>query len=473
MKQLKEKKQIKEKDAIKASFWYLISNMVLKGLGFLTVPIFSRMLSKSEFGYYNNFTAWLSILTIIATLSLSTSLVRARFEFREDLNCYVTSNLILGSIGVIVFFVIFLFNKSVIERVFALDFKYIVIMFLSILFLPAYNMFQQLQRFDYKYKIVVTMTLGVSIGSILLSLCLMKYMNNRLEARIIGAQLPFFIISLILYVYFLFKSRKVKMKYWKYSLMICLPFLVHLLSGNVLTSVDRTMITGMCGAESTALYGMAYNIAMVVTVLWDSLNTAYSPWLGEQLNNKNYEGIRRYSYGYILFFFVCLVGVMLIAPEALYILGGKPYIEAKYVIPPVMLGYGFMFLYSMYANVEQFEKKTTGMAVATVMAALLNLGLNYIFIPKFGYLAAAYTTLVGYLFLFIFHYVLVRKMGFHTIYDTRFILLVSLTSTVIAVLILVVYQLDFIRYIVLSLYILIMGILGWKNRKMILGLIKK
>ena len=470
---MKEKKQIKEKDAIKASFWYLISNMLLKGLGFLTVPIFSRMLSQAEFGYYNNFTAWLSILTIIATLSLNTSLIRARFEFADDLNCYVTSNLILGSFSVIVFLIAFWLNRSMVETIFTLDFKYVIIMFLSILFLPAYNMFQQLQRFDYKYKMVVAMTLGVSIGSIALSLGLMKCMENRLEARIIGAQLPFFIISLIIYIYFLFKSRKVKAKYWKYSLMICLPFLVHLLSGNVLTSVDRTMITGMCGAESTALYGMAYNIAMVVSVLWDSLNSAYSPWLCEQLDAENYEGIRKYSYGYILFFFVCLAGVMLIAPEVLYILGGKPYIEAKYVIPPVMLGYWFMFLYSMYANVEQFEKKTVGMAVATVTAALLNLGLNYIFIPRFGYLAAAYTTLFGYLFLFVFHYALVRRLGFHTIYDTKFILLLSLVSAIIAVLILTVYQYDLMRYLVLVLYMLSMGILGWRKRKMIIGFIKK
>lgn len=470
---MKEKKQIQGKDTIKASFWYLVSNMVLKGLGFFTIPIFSRMLSKAEYGYYNNFTAWLSILTIVATLTLSTSLIRARFDFKEDLNCYVTSNLVLGSLSVLIFFIIFWLNRNLVETIFALDFKYIIIMFLSILFLPAYNMFQQLQRFDYKYKIVVALTLSASVGSILLSLVLMKYMDNGLEARIIGSQLPFFVISFVLYGYFLLKSRKVKLKYWKYSLLICLPFLVHLLSGNVLTSVDRTMITGMCGAESTALYGMAYNIAMVVAVLWDSLNSAYAPWLAEQLDSKNYEGIRKYSYSYILFFCVCLIGVMLIAPETLYILGGKPYVDAKYVIPPVMLGYLFMFLYSMYANVEQFEKKTTGMAVATVMAALMNLGLNYIFIPRYGYLAAAYTTLAGYLFLFIFHYVLVRKMGFHTIYDTRFILLISLASTVAALLILVVYQFDFIRYIVLSLYILAMGILGWKNRKMILGFIKK
>lgn len=464
---------IKKNDTMKASFWYLVSNIVLKGLGFITIPIFSRMLTKAEFGYYNNFTAWLSILTIIATLSLSSSLVRARFDFEDDLNSYVTSNLILGTLSVFGFFGVAYLNREVLVKIFALDFKYIIVMFLSILLLPAYNMFTQIQRFAYKYKIVVAITIGVSVGSVLLSLGLMHIMQNTLDARIIGAQFPFFIVSFILYGYFLIKSRTIKTKYWKYSLAICLPFVVHLLAGNVLSSVDRTMITNMCGAEDNALYSMAYNIAMIVTVLWDSLNSAYVPWLGEQLHKHNYDGIRKYSYGYIIFFAICLVGVMLVAPEALYILGGEDYIEAKYVIPPVMLGYLFMFLYSIYTNIEQFEKKTKGMAIATVLAALLNLVLNFIFIQRFGYLAASYTTLVGYLFLFLFHYFLVRKMGLHTVYNTKFIIVIALVVSVISAMILLLYQYNAVRYIVLALYIFAMGIWMYRNRRMLISFVRK
>lgn len=466
-------KEIKKNDTVKASFWYLVSNMVLKGLGFITIPIFSRMLTKAEFGYYNNFTAWLAIVTIIATLSLTTSLVRARFDFEEDLNSYVTSNLVLGTLSVVGFFVLTCLNRSFFEKIYALEFKYIVAMFLSVLLLPAYSMFTQLQRFAYKYKIVVAITIGVSVGSVILSLGLMSVMSNRLDARIIGAQLPFFVVSFVLYAYFLIKSRSIKVTYWKYSLAICVPYMVHLLAANLLGSVDRIMITNMCGPEDTALYSMAYTIAMVVAVLWDSLNSAYSPWLGEQLHKKNYDGIKKYSYGYILFFALCLVGVMLIAPELLYILGGTAYIEAKYVIPPVMLGYLFMFLYSMYTNIEQYEKKTKGMAVATVAAALLNIGLNYIFIQLFGYLAASYTTLVGYMFLFLFHYLLVRKMGFHVVYNTKFIVLVALGISVLSALILMLYQFNVIRYIVLIIYIAGMLVWMYRNRRMLISFVKR
>lgn len=466
-------KEIKNNDTIKASFWYLISNIVLKGLNFVTIPIFSRMLTQTEFGYYNNFTAWLSILTMLATLSLSTSLIRARFDYEDDIDSYVTSNLVLGTLSVLLCFVVFWFNREFVEKIFALDFKYVLAMFLSIIFLPAYNMYTQLQRFAYKYKSVVAITLGVSFGSVFLSLLLMSGMKNTLDARIIGAQFPFFAVSIVLYLGFLVKSRQVKVKYWKYALGISLPYVVHLLAANVLGSVDRIMITNICGPEDTALYSMAYNIAMIVSVLWDSLNSAYSPWLAEQLHKCNYEGIKKYSYGYILFFVLCLIGVMLITPEFLYILGGETYIEAKYVIPPVMLGYLFMFLYSMYTNIEQFEKKTKGMAIATVSAAILNFGLNSIFIPRYGYLAAAYTTLVGYALLFLFHYLLVRRMGFHVVYNTKFIFLTIFAVTAISAVILMLYSFDLIRYMIFAAYVLAMIFWMYKNRKMLISFVKR
>ena len=95
---------------------------------------------------------------------------------------------------------------------------------------------------------------------------------------------------------------------------------------------------------------------------------------------------------------------MLIAPEALLVLGGERYLESKYVIPPVMAGCYFLFIYSMYVNVEQFEKRTKPMAIATFFVALINILTNWKFIQIFGYIAAAYTTLFCYMLLWLFHY---------------------------------------------------------------------
>ena len=63
--------------AIKSGVWYTASNFLLKAIGFITTPIFTRLLTQAEYGDYNNFTSWLSILTIIATLNMESTISKS------------------------------------------------------------------------------------------------------------------------------------------------------------------------------------------------------------------------------------------------------------------------------------------------------------------------------------------------------------------------------------------------------------
>ncbi len=76
-----------------------------------------------------------------------------------------------------------------------------------------------------------------------------------------------------------------------------------------------------------------------------------------------------------------------------------------WVVAPVALGTLCQYFYTNYVNTEIFYRKTALVGVNSCMAAIVNFVLNYIFIAKYGYIAAAYTTLAGYFILMILHYV--------------------------------------------------------------------
>jgi O-antigen/teichoic acid export membrane protein len=190
-------------------------------------------------------------------------------------------------------------------------------------------------------------------------------------------------------------------------------------------------------------------------MLVSALNTAFSPWLAEKLNNKNYDEIRKFTKIYIVFFVTIAIGIVLIAPEILMILGGKSYMEAKYVIPPVAMGCIVQFMYIFYVDIEQFKKQTIGMAIASVIAALVNYILNFILIPKYGYLVAAYTTLVGYIILLAIHMYLVLRLGYKNVYSNIFIISTISVTGIIAALVMLSYSNNPIRYICIALYIAI------------------
>lgn len=229
----------------------------------------------------------------------------------------------------------------------------------------------------------------------------------------------------------------------------------------------------MCGAEENALYSVAYSCGAVITLLVTSLNTAFSPWLGENLHNKKYDEIKQVSKYYILLFVFGACGMMLLTPELLLFMGGRSYAEAIYVMPPVAFGCVCQFIYTMYVNVEQFSKKTIGMAFASVTAALSNYILNYIFIPKYGYIAAAYTTLASFAILLFLHMCIVKHIGLSSVYPTKMIFIVLLFMSGYTVFVNALYLNNIIRYCVVAVYGFIAVIFLIKNRDKILRILKK
>ena len=450
--------------ALKSGLWYTFSNFFVRSIGFLSTPIFTRLLTHAEYGAYNNYTSWLAIITIFVTLNLESSLISARFDYKDKFDEYIFSILSLSSLSAVIWFIFLnVFSKQA-ESFLGLDRAYINAMLLYLLFLPAINLFQARERYYYEYKKTVITSLILAIGTAFVSVLLVINLNDKLTGRILGSVIPTVIIGLIFYIYFIRKGKKVKIKYWKYVLPICLPYVPHLLSMTLLNSTDRIMIKHWCGDEATALYSLAYNCGTLVTMFLTALNSAFSPWLGEKLSERNYRDIRDFSKKYIVAFLFLAIGIMIIAPEILLILGGKSYLEAIYVMSPVSMGCICQFLYTLFVNVEQFKKKTIGMAIASAVAASVNLLLNWIFIPRYGYLAAAYTTLVGYLCLLCIHMFLVYRLKLSIIYSYKFIACAFAIAFILMIIITMGYNNDIMHYITIMAYCIFALYLAAKNK---------
>lgn len=442
--------------AISSGIWFTISNFIVRSIGFITTPIFTRLLSKAEFGDFNNFTTWTGIILILTSLNLEASLIRARFDYEEDLDAYSLSMISLSALSTLIFFAFFNIFIEPLEQALAMNKIEIRAMFIYLLFYPAVAIFQNVERYKYKYKWTVFTSMTISIGSSLLSVVLVLTWENKLLARITGYILPVAIIGVVLWVYYLVIGKKIRIIYWKYALPFTLPFIPHLLSMYLLGSMNKVMIKQICGSEELALYSLAYTVGTLITVLVTSMNNAYSPWLGEQLSKKNYESIKKFSIPYILFFTYFACGVALITPEILYIMGGTSYMNAKYVMPPITAGCLMQFIYCMYVNVEQYEKKTIGMAMASVIAATLNYFANLFLIKRFGYIAAGYTTYFGYFILLLMHMYLVKKIGKSHVYDNKKTILIAVLASAIVLATNLILNLILVRYILAVCY----GVIG-------------
>ena len=458
--------------ALKSGIWYTASNFLVKSIGFITTPIFTRLLTHSEFGAFNNYTSWLNIITIFVTLNLESTLISARFDFEKKFDEYILSVLSLSTTCALLWLVVFNVFSTTFEQFLDLDSVYINVMLIYLIFMPAINIYQARERYLFEYKKTVLISLIIAVCTAILSVLLVMFMENGLMGRVIGSALPSVIVGIILYILIIKKGKKIELKYWKYAIQICFPYIPHLLSMTLLNSTDRIMITKFCGAEDTALYSLAYSCGAIVTILITSLNSAFAPWLGEKLHEDRIQEIRYFSKKYISAFLIFAIGIMLVSPEVLLILGGRTYYEAIYVLAPVSMGCVCQFLYTLFVNVEQFKKKTVGMAIASALAALINLELNYLFIPKVGYLVAAYTTLVGYICLLMMHMYLVKRVKLSEVYDYKFVILTVIVGTVLMALVTILYSHRIIRYIAVFIYCVALLVIIRKYKNVLLEFTK-
>lgn len=443
---------------LKSGIWYTISNLILKCISLLTTPLFTRLLTKQQYGDYNNFISWQGIVIIFVTLNLEASLISAKFDYKDKFKQYIFSILTLSSVSTTVWLVLCNIFMAPLSAFMEINPLYINLMLIYCGFYVAINIYQISERYFYRYKTSVAIALGTAFGSTFLSLFLVYSLKDGLFGRILGGVMPTILVGLFLYLMIARSGKRIDFSAWKYALKVCLPYIPHLLSLTVLNSVDRVMITKICGSEYNALYSVAYSCGAMVTILMTSMNNAFSPWLGDKLHIKDYAAIRKVSKVYIAGFCYLAVGIMILAPEVLLVMGGQSYMDAKFVMPPVAMGCVCQFLYTMFVNVEQFEKKTIGMAFASAAAALLNLGLNAVFIPMFGYIAAAYTTLAGFLFLLVIHMLLVKKYGYGEVYNYKLVAAIVGTMMLITGGMNLLYTNMVLRIIAIVAYVLALGV---------------
>lgn len=442
------------KVALKAGSWYVISNILIKGVTILSTPIITRLMSPTEFGISNTYTSLLGIFTIIGTLDIYSSVQIARYDFPdEEMDAFLSSILTVSSLSVALLYIIIKLLGDTAVNLMGIPSFLIDFMFLNILLANAFTILQTNHRAYMRYKEFVFLSVIVAIASPILSILFVSMQSSdRYIGRIVGNALPKMLISFFIYIHIMKNGKTFFNKeYWKYALTISIPLIPHHLSTSLLSQFDRIQINQLSGATEVGLYSLAYSYSAILSVIWTSFNQAWTPWFYGEMKAENYDNIKQTVKPYTIVFSVVFLGMLVAGPEAIRFFGPEEYRDGLWVIPPVLLGLFFQFMYSLYVNIEFYLKKTQYIAFGSIGAALLNIGLNWLFIPIIGYISAAYTTLLGYIFLFIMHYTIATRWIQKDVIGKKFvftwIVLISLTTALFTFL----YNYFILRYVVFFL----------------------
>ena len=445
----------KTKKALSAGLWYTVSNVALRAISIITAPIFTRLLTTADYGVVNIFTSWQNIFVIFIGLGLSYSIGRAKIDFSEDFDGYLSSIQGLSSIVGVLFLIIMTIGRAFFSVLLDMDQNLVIALFVYLLFFPSIEYVQARFRFDYKYKINVAIAAYGALSTVAVSILLILYSPwNRYTSRIYGMVFPSLILALLCWTYVLKRGKKlVDYEYWKYALKISLPMIPHSLAMVVLGQIDRIMIGRLVGESEAGIYSFGYSYAVIGSILINAVGQAWQPWLYDHLKEDDIPSIKKANKPLNSLVMVFTIVFIVAAPEAIMLLGAKDFWDAKWMVPPVAIGTLYQYFYNNFSAIELYTKKTIWIAVGSVMAAVLNYILNAILIPIYGYNVAAVTTMVGYLALMIFHLVFARVTYGKHVYDVGNVLLHCAIATVVGITIMVLYKGFVMRYLVMIAFV--------------------
>ncbi|MCD8006092.1 MAG: oligosaccharide flippase family protein [Oscillospiraceae bacterium] len=458
--------------AIKSGTWYTISSVSVKAVLIITTPIFTRLMSTTDYGISATFSSWFTLLSVVCSLNLMYSVGRAKLDFPGKLDEFVGSVQLLALVFTLGVGLISCFFFKQVCSLLEMGSGLVIALYIYLLVYPAIQLTQAKFKYVYNYKGNIAIAVYTTLSTVAISLILVLLLKDQ---QALGKSLGAVISSVILAIgiWGLSLKRgwiKANYKYWKYALCISVPLILNSISLNILAQSDRIFITRFVGSHYTAIYSLAYNYAILINIILSAVNEAWLPWFHDTFFDGN-TGLIRKNVKYLVVFGCWFgVGCIAIAPEAIALLGGSSYSEGVWAVPPVTIGIVCSFIYQQYEHIELHLKKTWYISVGTILAAVLNIVLNYIFVPKYGFVAAAYTTLFCYFVLMAIHHFVSRVILKIHLYDDKFMYIALAATCILAIIFMSLYNkfwlYRWLLIIAISLLYLIL------NRKMIMGVIQ-
>ena len=460
-----------KKRLFKNTMLITIGNLGTKIISFLLLPLYTTLLSTSEYGTYD-FIITINVLLIpIITLSMHEALFRFIIDAKEnnkEFKKIVTNSLTTVLVGNIFIFLIFLviaiLNK---EHLSLIGYLYIITAANS-LFMYFNNFLRGLGKIK-EYTIISCAKNAIQIILNVITIVVFKLGINGLFVSLIVADMVGFIVIVVYskfwrYVDLKLINRKTLFPMLKYAL----PLIPNALCAQIINLSDRFVIIGFMGTAYNGIYSISYKFPSIIETIYHYFYIAWSESASRTLLNGKEQAIKYYQSLHDVmnnFTFSSVILLISLMPLLFRILIKGEYVEGFKYVPILLLSIYFDCMAKFYSGIFTALKKTRIMATTTIVAAVINLIINIMLIKYIGLYAAAGSTLIAEFILIILRRRKLKKHMNLPLSKTKVLLMI-----VVSVSILLLYSYDNVilllcSFILSTLYFII------ANKKIIQRLI--
>lgn len=385
--------------------FYFTSNVMIKVLDFISLFIFARIMLPSEYGAVEIFRNLIALVTTVVGLKISAGI--KRYYFEEDSNigkALFTSLVIIFLTNLIIFLIYSILIQYGIG--FKKGYTLLIIGFTNSIYDLYINYLQTVKNSrNYLFTTFVfriILLIFTLLGAIIIP-------QKSFNGYVIGSLIAYSLVG-VFSIYNILKISVYKMDIdiMKYLIAFSLPMVPATISGFILSYFDRIMIASIDNLTNSGIYSLAYNISLILSVLVMSLNQSWQPvFYGLRKENRIKDISKSIDLNSLI---ITYVGICIILfSKEVFMFFPKEYSRGEEIVGIITIGLFLTYIYSIYLYYATYHKKILLLSINSILTSILNIILNWIFIPRYGYEAAAYTTMVSYLFMVMIYYITVRK----------------------------------------------------------------
>ena len=378
---------------LKHTIIYSIGNVSIKVVGFILLPLYTSYLSVADFGMLGLLEAFLQFSIAVFGFRLSTAMIRwiaGEKDITKQRSIIYTA-LSTSAMLLIPVVIILLFFKTQLSILFfdtGLFSNYFLILILTI---PAELIFLfvvDILRTREKSVLYLIITLLKVITNLSLVIYFVAELNMGVEGIVLSQLISTsFLLLLSLPIFYNNIVFKYNIKIAKEMLSYGFPLIFSTISLMLLTLADRFYLKFFYSLSDVGIYNLSYKIASVVNiVVIQSFQLGFLP-----LAFKKYEeGEGHVFFVKILKYYstVLLLSIIVISifsKEIIMLLSkNSDYYQAYYYVPVIAMSFYIKGIYYIFSLGLHFVKKTKYNSMIVFIGAIVNLILNFLFVPKFG-----------------------------------------------------------------------------------------
>jgi len=385
-----------------------VAKVVTSFRGLLLLPLLTKTIGAAGYGIWSQILVTVGLLTPFAMLSLTSATVR--FLPAEKDNKKVAKGIftvIFTVLFVSIFFalILFLFSNSF-ANVFLRDSSasffikvtsvLLILEALNQTSLESFRIFGQIKKYSVLTILQTVLEIALVAVLVLSGFGLFGSLVALLIARVII--LLFSLRSIIHHIGFVAPDFSLLRPYLAFGL----PLLTIGLFDILINSSDRYVIGFFKGAASVGIYSATYNIGLLAIVFIFPIAYILSPTVFKLFDEGKIDKVKMYlSYSlkyFLLFSIPSVFGLTILAKTMLKSFATPEFVlfNSMFIVLWVALSSIFYGVYAIYGQILMLQKNTKFFILAFGVGAVANLILNVIFVPYFGVIAAAATTLLAY-----------------------------------------------------------------------------